>query len=433
MNKQIPQLKEHPQRRRNQRGAVAIIVGLMMVVLVGMLGLAVDFGYAYVRKNQLQNVADAEALACVISPSATPCPAGTTVGDNYPAVNTYGFTIVSTENPGDNSLCPLPTQRNCARVTVSQTWNTFFIPVFGRPTLTAQVSAIAGKTGGGVGCVIASTYFSVQGSMGLNGTNCANYFGDVSVTGNPPISGSANYVYNGNSAASCTTCLPPAVSVSGPLVAPAPSPAVYNPSVNGTFSGDWQSGGSASTSLVCQSKGNCVLLPGTFNNVDCSASQATCTLQPNGSASAVDYTFEINGTFAGPSNNGSMSGAGVVLYFGGPSGQMVTLGGGGQLTLSAPYTGACGGSNTPTSQIVVYAPNATLVAYGGNVASRVTGNIYMPNASFSLSGNGGLTMAGTLVSSSYADAGGGNSGLTVDGTNACGFAPAGAGSVVLVD
>ena len=46
-----------------QRGAVAIIVGLMAAVLVGFIGLAIDGGHLYLTKTELQNAADACALA----------------------------------------------------------------------------------------------------------------------------------------------------------------------------------------------------------------------------------------------------------------------------------------------------------------------------------------------------------------------------------
>ena len=47
----------------NQRGAVAILVGLMLALFVGVTAMAVDVGYMMVVKNELQNVADASALA----------------------------------------------------------------------------------------------------------------------------------------------------------------------------------------------------------------------------------------------------------------------------------------------------------------------------------------------------------------------------------
>ena len=54
----------HPvPSRREQRGAIAIIVGLSLAVLIGFAGLALDGGRLYLTKTELQNAADACALA----------------------------------------------------------------------------------------------------------------------------------------------------------------------------------------------------------------------------------------------------------------------------------------------------------------------------------------------------------------------------------
>lgn len=57
-------LKQHMMHpKKCQRGAVAIIVGICIVVLVGMIGLVVDMGHLFVFKTELQNAADSCALA----------------------------------------------------------------------------------------------------------------------------------------------------------------------------------------------------------------------------------------------------------------------------------------------------------------------------------------------------------------------------------
>lgn len=49
---------------KNQRGAVAILVAILVFsVLIGIMALAIDVGYFYSTKNELQNIADAAALA----------------------------------------------------------------------------------------------------------------------------------------------------------------------------------------------------------------------------------------------------------------------------------------------------------------------------------------------------------------------------------
>jgi Flp pilus assembly protein TadG len=50
-------------RGRQERGAVAVVVAICMVVLMGFLAIAVDVGSIYSDKQQLQNGADAGALA----------------------------------------------------------------------------------------------------------------------------------------------------------------------------------------------------------------------------------------------------------------------------------------------------------------------------------------------------------------------------------
>jgi len=48
---------------KDQRGVSAVIVAIMLTVLIGFAAVAVDIGYLYATRNQLQNVADAAALA----------------------------------------------------------------------------------------------------------------------------------------------------------------------------------------------------------------------------------------------------------------------------------------------------------------------------------------------------------------------------------
>lgn len=48
---------------KEQKGATAAIVAVMLLTLIGFVALAVDIGYVMVAKNELQNVADSAALA----------------------------------------------------------------------------------------------------------------------------------------------------------------------------------------------------------------------------------------------------------------------------------------------------------------------------------------------------------------------------------
>jgi Flp pilus assembly protein TadG len=66
---------------RHQRGVVAIIVGLTIAVLLGFAGLALDGGRLYINKTELQNAADACALAA--SRELTCDPAVASCGTSY--------------------------------------------------------------------------------------------------------------------------------------------------------------------------------------------------------------------------------------------------------------------------------------------------------------------------------------------------------------
>lgn len=78
-------------QRGKQRGAVAIIVAIALVALVGAVGLALDLGKLYVAKSELQNGADACALAAArdltgATPLAVSEAAGITAGSRNMAL-----------------------------------------------------------------------------------------------------------------------------------------------------------------------------------------------------------------------------------------------------------------------------------------------------------------------------------------------------------
>lgn len=54
---------QQASRRSRQRGAVALVFGLMLAVLLGFAGLVIDLGRFFVIKSELQNAVDACALA----------------------------------------------------------------------------------------------------------------------------------------------------------------------------------------------------------------------------------------------------------------------------------------------------------------------------------------------------------------------------------
>lgn len=56
---------------RRQRGSFVVIVALSLVTLIGMTGLALDLGNAFVNKTRLQNMVDAMALSAAVTMAST--------------------------------------------------------------------------------------------------------------------------------------------------------------------------------------------------------------------------------------------------------------------------------------------------------------------------------------------------------------------------
>ena len=83
----------HLSSRREQRGAVAIVVALSLAVLVGFAGLALDGGRLYVNKTELQNAADACALAASLELTGAP----NIPTSNFPIADAAGR-LVATRN-----------------------------------------------------------------------------------------------------------------------------------------------------------------------------------------------------------------------------------------------------------------------------------------------------------------------------------------------
>lgn len=72
MHRALPPSARRPRSCARERGAVAIVVGLLIVILVGFVGLALDGGHLYLTKTELQNGADACALAASYDLSGAP-------------------------------------------------------------------------------------------------------------------------------------------------------------------------------------------------------------------------------------------------------------------------------------------------------------------------------------------------------------------------
>lgn len=109
-------------RLGEDRGAIAMMVGLLMVVLMGFAAISIDVGRLYAEKRQLQNGADAAALA-VAQGGCTSYPGAQSVAQNIAPKNV---------NDGVATVAPVRFgSAGAVEVTVKTTVSNILAPVLG--------------------------------------------------------------------------------------------------------------------------------------------------------------------------------------------------------------------------------------------------------------------------------------------------------------
>ncbi|MGN6380504.1 MAG: pilus assembly protein TadG-related protein [Gaiellales bacterium] len=120
------------QRRRvtHEGGQTLPLVVLFMVVVLGMAGLAIDLGDGYFQRQQVQNAADAAALA-----GAAEIPSGTwqSSSTTYAALN---------DKPGDDVSASY-NGTDTVTVTVTRSVPTYLLSLFGKSSITVSATASA--------------------------------------------------------------------------------------------------------------------------------------------------------------------------------------------------------------------------------------------------------------------------------------------------
>jgi len=121
---------------QSQDGAVIVLVALALVVLMGCVALVVDFGVMFSNKSNLQNVADAAALAG--AQDLTNTTAATITARNYAQLNGVPIanTTVNTPYGGDSTKIEVICTRNVPY---------FFARVFGLTDADITARSVAQK------------------------------------------------------------------------------------------------------------------------------------------------------------------------------------------------------------------------------------------------------------------------------------------------
>lgn len=151
--------------KRDERGATAVVVALLIVALIAMAALAVDLGAAWADRKQVQNGADAAALAV-----AQQCAKGN-CGDKVATAS--GF-VRDNKNDLNATVKSVTTTATSATVVAQTTRQHWFAPVIGHDSSLIGASATAswGVIGAGatLPLAIASCAFDVSRIVGAGAT-----------------------------------------------------------------------------------------------------------------------------------------------------------------------------------------------------------------------------------------------------------------------
>lgn len=122
---------------RDERGVVIVWVAVLLPVIVGLLAFVVDVGVWYWQHEQLQNAADAAALAAARDLPGSPGAAATDA-QTYVSRNVSGATMAS--------ITPYNSDSATIKVTVSKRGPLFFASVLGIGSPNITASAVAKNT-----------------------------------------------------------------------------------------------------------------------------------------------------------------------------------------------------------------------------------------------------------------------------------------------
>ncbi len=384
-------------------GAVAIQMALIMTVLLGMAGLAIDIGFVLFKQRQMQSAADGAAFSAAIA-KATGHPNITTEGQGVAAkvgfVNGANGVTVTVNNPPVSPPASATDAANASalQVIIQQPQTLPLVSMLYSGTFNVAAQAVASPGAGGAcawqlsssanpgvsisngatvnliqcGLTVCSTATSGSEALSITGgaaldikNNSGNFSSSypVSVAGGASITNGATI--NGVS----NSCQSPTCKQNQGACANAdPYAGVTMPTMpSGCSLGTGKSYGYSATLQT--------LNPGVWCNGVSFASSAQIKLNPG--------VYYVNGGNFSVGGAVVMNGTGVTIVLTGsasdgyspPYAEINSIGNGASVTLTAPTTGA-------TAGIVFFgdrnAPTTNVNVFNGGASMDITGAIYLP-------------------------------------------------------
>jgi hypothetical protein len=401
---------------------------LSLVAMFGLIGLAVDIGWAHFQAEAAQTAADAAAdaaaeaalassggltLTCgtnnVICQATTACPnpvPSTPVKDTDIAcayAKSNGFAIATggrqnvTVAAGTGAV---PTVSGVSvsywvTVRVAETIPQLFSAVLGNHTGTISARATAGISASTPGACIyilspsASHAFSITGTSTLSTTGCGIYDNSSSPAafyayGSPTVTTSSILVNGGTSISGSSTVNP--TPVTGAMVIADPLAALPAPAVGACNS--LTSGGGGYSLSHSQTA---TLNPGVYCGGISIVGNSVATLNPG--------TYILNGGGLSIANSAQLSGTGVTFFNTGQSGYTagpITSTGAAVVNLSAPTSGTYEGILFYQDRAITY---AAVNSFANSASGTMTGTFYFPTTAVAYTGNVGAAIYDAFIAS----------------------------------
>ena len=372
----------------------------MLPVLIGFVGFAVDVGYAFDYKKQMQLAADSAAMAGAMAVKANGSINSTDLATvvtmdtaNNGFTNGNGGIAINVCRPGVDVDCPTTytyvAGDNAVKVSISQTRDTFFTKILSFNSMTIGASAVAAKangsgntnnivildtncdkgmdvTGGSDITLAGSIYVNACGNPGISvsGGGTINAAGGVFVACNPGAT------FCGTAAATGGSTYGVAPTLYQPQIAD-PLASLPEPTPSGT---NWGS--------VTHTSGTHTIQPGIYTDLSIQ-STANVTFAPG--------EYFINGGSLEIKTGAQVTGTGVFIYA--YNNAQLSIGNNATVvTLSAPTSGTYRG--------ILYFQQRSDVQdadVSGGATVNLDGVIYISNPSAKLTFSGGSS-SGALAS-----------------------------------
>jgi hypothetical protein len=390
---------------RSNRGQAAILMTMSIVVILGIMGLVVDAGWAYWRKMLCRTAAQSAAMAAVKAASA-PYSSQTSVscatlssgplyvGCQYASANgvTDGSGTQTVKMAAGTTGIPVSGVSGVSywvSATASEKLPQWFSGILGHTAMAPSVTSVAATLASGGGCVYAlatSGTAIYESGGGKLSSGCGVYVNSTADTATTPainLQPSSSLTATGGSSITIATgggyvcgaglngsC------VDGSSMSPMP---VHAAAVTDPMAGDMPTAPSVGT---CTTQASYTALsPGTY-----------CSISTNGYQDLVlaagTYVITSGGMQAVSSGQITASG-GVTIYLAGGS---ISASGAAAINLSAPSSGTYNG-------ILIWQPasNTTASSLAGSGSMTLNGIVYMPGAQFNYAGGSKLNGANLTV------------------------------------